>query len=167
MNPRLDKLHAYPFERLARLKSGATPPAGLPHIAMSIGEPQHTPPAFVLDSLRENLHRLGSYPATAGLPEFRASVAWWLQRRFDLPIGSVNPDTMVLPVNGTREALFAFVQAVVDDRNQPLVAMPNPFYQIYEGAALLAGAEPFFMNMTSGHGYVPDLDAVGEHNWRR
>ena len=93
MNPRLDKLHAYPFERLARLKSGATPPAGLPHIAMSIGEPQHTPPAFVLDSLRENLHRLGSYPATAGLPEFRASVAWWLQRRFDLPIGSVNPDT--------------------------------------------------------------------------
>jgi len=167
VNPRLEKLHAYPFERLARLKAGATPPAGLEHIAMSIGEPQHAPPAFVLDSLRENLHRLGSYPATAGLPEFRASVAWWLQRRFDLPIGSVNPDTMVLPVNGTREALFAFVQAVVDDRTQPLVAMPNPFYQIYEGAALLAGAEPFFMNMTSGNGYVPDLDAVGEHNWRR
>lgn len=167
MNPRLEKLHAYPFERLARLKAGATPPAGLEHIAMSIGEPQHTPPAFVLDSLRENLHRLGSYPATAGLPEFRASVAWWLQRRFDLPIGSVNPETMVLPVNGTREALFAFVQAVIDDRTQPLVAMPNPFYQIYEGAALLAGAEPFFMNMTSGNGYVPDLDAVGEYNWRR
>jgi N-succinyldiaminopimelate aminotransferase len=167
VNPRLDKLHAYPFERLARLKSGATPPAGLPHIAMSIGEPQHTPPAFVLDSLRENLHRLGSYPATAGLPEFRASVASWLQRRFDLPIGRVNPETMVLPVNGTREALFAFVQAVVDDRTQPLVAMPNPFYQIYEGAALLAGAEPFFMNMTSGNGYVPDLDALGEHNLRR
>lgn len=167
MNPRLEKLHAYPFERLARLKAGATPPAGLAHIAMSIGEPQHAPPAFVLDSLRENLHRLGSYPATAGLPEFRASVASWLQRRFDLPIGSVNPETMVLPVNGTREALFAFVQAVIDDRNQPLVAMPNPFYQIYEGAALLAGAEPFFMNMTSGNGYVPDLDAVGEHNLRR
>jgi N-succinyldiaminopimelate aminotransferase len=167
LNPRLEKLHAYPFERLARLKAGATPPAGLEHIAMSIGEPQHTPPAFVLDSLRENLHRLGSYPATAGLPEFRASVAWWLQRRFDLPIGSVNPETMVLPVNGTREALFAFVQAVIDDRSQPLVAMPNPFYQIYEGAALLAGAEPFFMNMTSGNGYVPDLDAVGEYNWRR
>jgi len=167
VNPRLDKLHAYPFERLARLKSGATPPAGLPHIAMSIGEPQHTPPAFVLDSLRENLHRLGSYPATAGLPEFRASVASWLQRRFDLPIGRVNPETMVLPVNGTREALFAFVQAVIDDRTQPLVAMPNPFYQIYEGAALLAGAEPFFMNMTSGNGYVPDLDALGEHNLRR
>jgi N-succinyldiaminopimelate aminotransferase len=167
VNPRLEKLHAYPFERLARLKAGTTPPAGLPHIAMSIGEPQHTPPAFVLDSLRENLHRLGSYPATVGLPEFRASVAWWLQRRFDLPIGSVNPETMVLPVNGTREALFAFVQAVVDDRTQPLVAMPNPFYQIYEGAALLAGAEPFFLNMTSGNGYVPDLDAVDESTWRR
>jgi N-succinyldiaminopimelate aminotransferase len=167
VNPRLENFHAYPFERLARLKAGTTPPAGLPHIAMSIGEPQHTPPAFVLDSLRENLHRLGSYPATVGLPEFRASVAWWLQRRFDLPIGSVNPETMVLPVNGTREALFAFVQAVVDDRTQPLVAMPNPFYQIYEGAALLAGAEPFFLNMTSGNGYVPDLDAVDESTWRR
>lgn len=167
MNPRLKRLHAYPFERLARLKAGATPPAGLPHIAMSIGEPQHSPPAFVLDSLRENLHRLGSYPATAGLPEFRASAARWLQRRFKLPVGSVNPETMVLPVNGTREALFAFVQAVVDDQTQPLVAMPNPFYQIYEGAALLAGAEPWFMNTTAATGYAPDLDAVGEHNWSR
>lgn len=166
MNPRLDRLHAYPFERLARMKAGATPPAALPHIAMSIGEPQHAAPAFVLDALRENLHRLGSYPATAGLPEFRASAARWLQRRFELPVGSVNPDTMVLPVNGTREALFSFVQAVVD-QTSPLVAMPNPFYQIYEGAALLAGAEPWFMNMTAADGYVPDLNAVGEYNWRR
>jgi N-succinyldiaminopimelate aminotransferase len=167
VNPRLNLLHAYPFERLARLKSGATPPAGLPHISMSIGEPQHTPPPFVLDTLRENMHRLGSYPATAGLPEFRASAASWLQRRFELPLGSVNPETMVLPVNGTREALFAFVQAVVNDQTQPLVAMPNPFYQIYEGAALLAGAEPWFMNTTAVTGYAPDLDAVGEYNWRR
>ena len=164
MNPRLDRLHAYPFERLARLKAGATPPAGLPHIAMSIGEPQHTPPTFVLDALRENLHRLGSYPATAGLPELRTSAASWLQRRFG---ASVDPGTMVLPVNGTREALFAFVQAMVDDRTQPLVAMPNPFYQIYEGAALLAGAEPFFLNTTSATGYVPDLDAVSEDVWQR
>jgi N-succinyldiaminopimelate aminotransferase len=167
VNPRLERLHAYPFERLARLKAGATPPAGLPHIAMSIGEPQHSPPPFVLESLRENLHRLGSYPATVGLPEFRASAARWLQRRFRLPVGSVNPETMVLPVNGTREALFSFVQAVVDDQKQPLVAMPNPFYQIYEGAALLAGAEPWFMNTTAATGYAPDLDAVGEDNWRR
>jgi N-succinyldiaminopimelate aminotransferase len=167
MNPRLDRLHAYPFERLARLKAAVTPPASLPHIAMSIGEPQHTPPPFVLDTLRENLHRLGSYPATAGLPEFRVSAARWLQRRFELPVGSVNPDTMVLPVNGTREALFAFVQAVVDDRTQPLVAMPNPFYQIYEGAALLAGAEPFFLNTTAANHYIPDLDAVDETTWQR
>ena len=138
MNPRLDRLHAYPFERLGRLKAGVTSPADLAHIAMSIGEPQHPPPGFVLDALRENLHRLGSYPATAGMPEFRASAARWLQRRFG---ALVDPDTMLLPVNGTREALFAFVQAVVDDRNNPIVAMPNPFYQIYEGAALLAGAD--------------------------
>jgi N-succinyldiaminopimelate aminotransferase len=167
VNPRLDRLHAYPFERLARLKAGVTPPAGLAHIAMSIGEPQHSPPAFVLDALRQNLHRLGSYPATAGLPEFRAAAAGWLQRRFNLPAGSVHPDKMVLPINGTREALFAFVQAVVDQSAAPVVAMPNPFYQIYEGAALLAGAEPHFLDTVSRTGYTPDLDAVDESIWRR
>jgi N-succinyldiaminopimelate aminotransferase len=167
VNPRLERLHAYPFERLARLKAGVTPAAGLAHISMSIGEPQHSPPAFVLDCLRDNLHRLSSYPATAGLPEFRAAAACWLERRFGLQPGSVNPDTMVLPVNGTREALFSFVQAVVDDSTAPVVAMPNPFYQIYEGAALLAGAEPHFLNTTAANGYLPDLDAVGEYVWRR
>jgi len=167
VNPRLDRLHAYPFERLARLKAGVTPAAGLAHIAMSIGEPQHSPPAFVLDCLRDNLHRLGSYPATAGLPEMRAAAARWLERRFGLQPDRVNPDTMVLPVNGTREALFSFVQAVVDDSTTPVVAMPNPFYQIYEGAALLAGAEPHFLNTTSATGYLPDLDAVDESAWRR
>src|SRR5579862_7601526 len=167
MNPRLERLHAYPFERLARLKAGVTPPAGLTHIAMSIGEPQHAPPAFVLDSLRANLHRLGSYPATAGLPEFRAAAARWLERRFGLRPGAVLPDTMVLPVNGTREALFSFVQAMVDESTQPVVAMPNPFYQIYEGAALLAGAEPLFLNTTSPKSYTPDLDSVPDSVWRR
>lgn len=173
MNPRLDRLHAYPFERLARLKSGLTPPVGLAHIAMSIGEPQHAPPAFVLDRLRDNLHRLGSYPATAGLPEFRAAAARWLERRFGLqhgganPAPRVNPETMVLPCNGTREALFSFVQAIIDDSTAPVVAMPNPFYQIYEGAALLAGAEPLFLNTTAATGYLPDLDAVSEQAWRR
>src|SRR5579859_2008815 len=111
MNPRLDRLHAYPFERLARLKAGVTPQAGLAHIAMSIGEPQHSPPEFVLEALRANLDRLGSYPSTPGLPEFRAAAARWLQRRFQLPAGRVDPDAMVLPVSGTREALFSFVQA--------------------------------------------------------
>jgi len=167
MNPRLERLHAYPFERLARLKAGVTPPPGLTHIAMSIGEPQHAPPEFVLESLRSNLNRLGSYPATAGLPELRAACADWLQRRFKLPGGSVSPDTMVLPVNGTREALFSFVQAVIDSSRPALVLMPNPFYQIYEGAALLAGAEPYFLPTTAATGYVPDLEAVPEEIWRR
>ncbi len=170
MNPRLEKLHAYPFERLARLKAGVVPPAGLAHIAMSIGEPQHEAPAFVLETLRGALDQLGSYPATAGLPEFRGACARWLERRFKLPAGHVEANTMVLPANGTREALFAFVQAVIDDRRGggvPLVLMPNPFYQIYEGAALLAGAEPYMLNMTAATGYAPDLAAVPEAVWRR
>jgi N-succinyldiaminopimelate aminotransferase len=170
VNPRLERLHAYPFERLARLKAGAVPPAGLPHIAMSIGEPQHEAPAFVLDTLRGALDKLGSYPATAGLPEFRGACARWLERRFGLTAGRVDAGTMVLPVNGTREALFAFVQAVVDERRSggaPLVLMPNPFYQIYEGAALLAGAEPYMLNTTAATGYTPDLEAVPEAVWRR
>ena len=167
MNPRLELLHAYPFERLARLKAGVTPPAGLAHIAMSIGEPQHSPPSFVLETLRASLDQLGSYPATGGLPELRGACARWLGRRFGLPEGSVDAATMVLPVNGTREALFAFVQAVVDERREALVAMPNPFYQIYEGAALLAGAEPYLIDTTAANLYTPDLDAVPEAVWRR
>ena len=166
MNPRLERLHAYPFERLARLKAGVTPPPGLAHIAMSIGEPQHAAPEFVLETLRRSLDRLGSYPATAGLPELRAACANWLQRRFQLPPGSVNPATMVLPVNGTREALFSFVQAAIDDSRPALVLMPNPFYQIYEGAALLGGAQPYFLDTTAATGYVPDLEAVPERVWR-
>jgi N-succinyldiaminopimelate aminotransferase len=167
MNPRLDRLHAYPFERLARLKADATPPAALAHIPMSIGEPQHTPPAFVIDALRDNLHRLGSYPATAGTIELRAAAARWLERRFALGARAVNEETMVLPVNGTREALFSFVQAAIEERADALVAMPNPFYQIYEGAALLAGAQPYFLDMTAATRYAPDLDAVPESVWRR
>jgi N-succinyldiaminopimelate aminotransferase len=167
VNGRLDLLAAYPFERLARLKAGVTPPAKLPHIAMSIGEPKHAPPAFVLDALRENLGKLDSYPVTVGLPETRAACAAWLQRRFGV---RVNPETMVLPVNGTREALFSFVQAVVGSSSagaKPVVAMPNPFYQIYEGAALLAGAEPVFMNTGVANRFQPDLEDVPADVWRR
>ena len=167
MNPRLEALHAYPFERLARLKAGITPPAQLAPIAMSIGEPQHTPPAFLLEELRRHLDRLGSYPATAGLPELRTACAGWLTRRYGLSVGSVNADTMVLPVNGTREGLFAFVQAAVDGARAPLIAMPNPFYQIYEGAALLAGAQPYFLDTTAANGYQPDLGAVPVQVWKR
>jgi N-succinyldiaminopimelate aminotransferase len=167
VNGRLELLAAYPFERLARLKSGITPPAGLPHIAMSIGEPKHAPPAFVIDALRRELARLDSYPVTAGLPETRASFAAWLARRFKV---NVSAETMVLPVNGTREALFSFVQAVVSTggiQSRPVVAMPNPFYQIYEGAALLAGAEPVFLNTTASSRFQPDLDSVPAEIWKR
>lgn len=166
MNPRLDLLHAYPFERLARLKSGVSPP-DIPHIAMSIGEPQHEPPAFILETLRANLHRLGSYPVTIGLIELRAAAARWLERRFSLPANAVSAESMVLPVNGTREALFAFVQCIVDGKPDALVLMPNPFYQIYEGASLLAGAQPYFLNTTAENGYLPDLDAVPHEVWKR
>jgi N-succinyldiaminopimelate aminotransferase len=166
VNGRLARLAAYPFERLARLKAGSTPPASLTHIAMSIGEPKHAPPAFVVEELRKNLGKLDSYPVTAGLPETRAAVAQWLHRRFQV---NVQPETMVLPVNGTREALFSFVQAVVDDAGSvsPVVAMPNPFYQIYEGAALLAGAEPVFLNTVAANRFQPDLDAVPADVWKR
>jgi len=168
VNHRLELLAAYPFERLARLKAGVTPPANLPHIAMSIGEPKHTPPAFVVDTLRQALGKLDSYPATAGLPETRASCAAWLERRFGLG-GKLDADAMVLPVNGTREALFSFVQAVVSTTGptKPVVAMPNPFYQIYEGAALLAGAEPVFLNTTAESRFLPDLEAVPPETWKR
>jgi N-succinyldiaminopimelate aminotransferase len=167
VNGRLELLAAYPFERLAKLKSGITPPASLPHIAMSIGEPKHAPPAFVIDVLRRELTRLDSYPVTAGLPETRASFAAWLERRFKV---RVSPENMVLPVNGTREALFSFVQAVVnadDKAREPVVAMPNPFYQIYEGAALLAGAQPVFLNTTPANRFQPDLDAIPAEVWKR
>ena len=166
MNPRLERLHQYPFERLARLTGGLRPPAGLAPIGMSIGEPRHAPPEVILSALRASLHRLDTYPTTIGLPELRSACAEWLQRRYRLAAGSIDPATQVLPVNGTREALFAFVQAAVDDRHEPVVAMPNPFYQIYEGAALLAGARPFLLDTTAAGQYLPDLDAVPEQVWR-
>jgi len=167
MNPSLALLQPYPFERLRALFAGAQPPAQLPHIALSIGEPRHAPPHFILEALTANLSGISLYPATAGLPQLRNSIAGWLTRRFGLPAGAVNPDTMVLPVNGTREALFAFAQAVTDRSRDPLIVMPNPFYQIYEGAALLAGATPWFMGSDRGNELLPDLDGVPAEVWQR
>jgi N-succinyldiaminopimelate aminotransferase len=168
MNPRLELLRPYPFERLRTLLAGAQPPQSLPHIPLSIGEPRHAPPAFVGEALTRALDTLGSYPLALGLPELRGTIARWLERRFALPADAVNSESMVLPVNGTREGLFAFVQAVVDaGRPAPAVLMPNPFYQIYEGAALLAGAEPMYLNCDSRNGYLPDLDAVPPATWER
>jgi N-succinyldiaminopimelate aminotransferase len=173
LNPRLDLLKPYPFERLRALLAGAKPPAHLRHIPLSIGEPRHAPPAFVGQALLQSLgESLGSYPVALGLPALREAIARWLEQRFALPPGTVRADDMVLPVNGTREALFSFVQAAVDVGGgvagaRPLVLMPNPFYQIYEGAALLAGAEPHFLNCTEDTGYLPDLDAVDAATWAR
>jgi N-succinyldiaminopimelate aminotransferase len=167
MNSLLGKLRPYPFERLRTLLAGAAPPSSLPHISLSIGEPRHAPPRVVLDAFTRNLETLGNYPATLGLPQFRSSVSSWLSRRFSLPAGSVDPESMILPVNGTREALFAFTQAVVDSARAPIVAMPNPFYQIYEGASLLAGAEPHFLEHDEQHRFLPDLERVPEAIWHR
>lgn len=165
MNPLLDRLHPYPFERLAALKEGVIPPADLPHISLSIGEPRHTSPAFVGEALAGALHTLGSYPMALGLEALRGAVSGWLARRFGLPAGAVDPATMILPVNGTREGLFSFVQAVVDPGRGGRVMMPNPFYQIYEGAALLAGARPHYLNTPPETGYLPDLEAVSAAEW--
>ncbi|MDE2234675.1 MAG: succinyldiaminopimelate transaminase [Gammaproteobacteria bacterium] len=167
MNPDLDKLFPYPFERLAKLKDGITPPSHLAHIAMSIGEPKHAPPAFVLQALRDNLAGLGAYPMAKGLPELRTAIARWLTHRFKLSPGRINPDRHVLPVSGTREGLFAFAQAVMDRAQRPLVLMPNPFYQIYEGAAFLAGAEPYYLNTIAENGFLPDLESVPQQVWQR
>jgi N-succinyldiaminopimelate aminotransferase len=166
MHPALARLKPYPFERLAALIAGVAPPAGLAPIALSIGEPRHEPPPFLLEALKGALGTLGLYPATGGLPEFRRAAAGWLERRYRLG-GSLDPDSMLLPASGTREALFAFAQAVVDPGAAALVAMPNPGYQIYEGAALLAGAEPAYLDATAASGFVPDLAAVPESLWRR
>jgi N-succinyldiaminopimelate aminotransferase len=160
MNPHLASLHTYPFEKLGRLLAGAVAPAQLAPIPLYIGEPQHEPPPFVLEALRQGVNRLGSYPLTAGTIELRSSAARWLERRFMLRAGSVDPASMVLPVNGTREALFSLVQTVVDPNDMPIVITPNPFYQIYEGAALLAGATPYYLNATAATHFAPDLDSI-------
>jgi N-succinyldiaminopimelate aminotransferase len=166
MNPDLDRLQPYPFEKLNQLKAGVTPVAR-EHIALSIGEPKHQPPGFVVEELITHLHGLANYPLTKGMVGLRQAIADWLTARFDLEAGSLDAERHILPVAGTREALFAFAQAVVDRTTSPLVISPNPFYQIYEGAALLAGAEPWFLNTTAATGFLPDLDAVPTDVWQR
>ncbi|MEA3411692.1 MAG: succinyldiaminopimelate transaminase [Pseudomonadota bacterium] len=167
MNPDLNKLQSYPFEKLARLKEGLEPPRGLEPIALSIGEPRHPTPAFIGETVLTHLHELASYPATRGGDALREAIAGWLIRRYDLPPGQLDPQHHVLPVNGTREALFAFAQCVVDRTRDPLLMMPNPFYQIYEGAALLAGAEPHYLNCAPDNGFLPEFGAVTDSQWDR
>lgn len=168
MTPYLTHLHPYPFEKLAQLKQGIVPPNNKEHIALSIGEPAHATPHLIQEALLTHLHGLSKYPTTKGMPELRAAVANWLSRRFNVPSELIDPETQVLPVNGTREALFSFAQCTVDTtKAAPVVIMPNPFYQIYEGAALLAGAEPYYLNTLEDSGYLPDFDTVPEEIWQR
>jgi N-succinyldiaminopimelate aminotransferase len=167
MNPDMSQLQPYPFERLAALFRDITPPPGLDAISLSIGEPRHATPGFITEEVITHLHGLSRYPLTRGQPELRAAIADWLTARFALAPGSLDPERQVLPVNGTREALFAFAQCSIDRTRDALVLMPNPFYQIYEGAALLAGAQPWFMNTTRETAYLPDPGAVPEDIWQR
>ena len=166
MNPRLGLLQPYPFEKLRGLLAGATPPANLRPVSLGLGEPQHPTPPFLREALAANLAGLARYPLTRGLPELRATIAEWLARRHGL--AALDPEREVLPVLGTREALFAIAQVLLDPAERDaLVACPNPFYQIYEGAALLGGAQPWFVNALPAHGLRPDWDAVPEDVWRR
>jgi len=167
MNPNLARLQPYPFERLNALKAGLTPPANKEHIALSIGEPKHPTPAFINESIVSHLHGLTQYPLTRGSDDLRESIITWLSRRFNIPVDAINANQHVLPVNGTREALFAFAQCVVNPNDDALVLMPNPFYQIYEGAALLAGATPLFLNSTKASNYLADFSQVTEAQWQR
>jgi N-succinyldiaminopimelate aminotransferase len=164
VNSRLSQLQPYPFEKLRALLAGLKP-TGTP-IALSIGEPQHATPELIRHALTTHLDGLSVYPTTAGSDRLRETIAAWFARRYALK--AVDPRTHVLPVNGTREALFAFGQAVIDpSRSRPAVVSPNPFYQIYEGAALLGGAEPLFLNQTDANGFGLDLDSLTDDEWAR
>ncbi|SCK54767.1 succinyldiaminopimelate aminotransferase apoenzyme [Variovorax sp. HW608] len=166
MNPLLAKLQPYPFERLRQLFAGVTPNPQYTPISLGIGEPKHPTPGFIKDALSENLGALAVYPATAGDLELRQSFTGWLQKRYGL---SLDPATQVLPVNGSREALFALAQTVVDASRTPapVVMSPNPFYQIYEGAAFLSGAEPYYVPSVPSRNFAVDWDSVPGEVWAR
>ena len=165
MNPNLERLHPYPFEKLAKLKAGISVPEHLAPISLGIGEPKHPSPAFVKDVIADNLDKLANYPTTKGTDELRSAIAAWATHRFDLAPASLDPNRHVVPVNGTREAIFALVQAVVDAGKPATLVSPNPFYQIYEGAAFLAGATPVYLPCDGSNGFIPDFDAVPESDW--
>jgi len=166
VNPLLDKLQPYPFEKLKSLFSGVTPNPAYRPISLGIGEPKHPTPAFIQQALADNLSGLASYPLTIGNEALRAAIAGWLERRYALP--KIDPASQVLPVNGSREALFALAQTVIDPtRPDPLVMCPNPFYQIYEGSAYLAGATPYFVNSDPARNFAPDYRSVSDEVWSR
>ena len=167
MNPLLQKLQPYPFERLRKLFADVTPNPAYPAISLGIGEPKHPTPPFIQQALADATREggLAVYPATLGTPQLRASFTGWVQTRYGL---TLDPATQVLPVNGSREALFAFAQTVIDPtQDRPVVVCPNPFYQIYEGAALLAGAEPFYAPSDPARNFAVDWDSVPADVWAR
>lgn len=166
LNPRLSRLQPYPFERLRQWFADITPNPALAPINLSIGEPRHPTPALVVEALAGSLGGLANYPTTIGAPALREAIAAWLARRHGLP--AIDPATQVLPVLGSREALFSFAQTAIDaSRAGAMVLMPNPFYQIYEGAALLAGAEPYCVNSIAANGFAPAWRDVPESVWAR
>ncbi len=169
MNPFLDKLQPYPFEKLKRLFADITPNPDYKAISLGLGEPKHPTPVFIQQAVTDHLNGLASYPTTAGTDALRVSISAWLARRYSIP--ALDPATQILPVNGSREALFSLAQTIIDPSNKqhgtPLVLCPNPFYQIYEGAALLAGAEPYFANADPARNFAPDYKSIPDDVWRR
>jgi len=164
MNPLLSRLQPYPFERLRQLFTGVAPNPAYSPISLGIGEPKHPTPEFIKQALAGSLSGLATYPATAGEPKLRDAFRRWLMTRYGL---AVDANTQMLPVNGTREALFAFAQTVIDPTEKPLVVCPNPFYQIYEGAAILAGAEPYYVPCDPARNFAVDWDSVPLETWAR
>ncbi|MBA3771347.1 MAG: succinyldiaminopimelate transaminase [Ramlibacter sp.] len=165
MNPLLSRLQPYPFERLRQLFVGVTPDPAYRPISLGIGEPRHPTPELVKQALASSLSGLATYPGTAGEPRLREAFRHWLQVRYGLM--AVDANTQMLPVNGSREALFAFAQAVIDPGKKPVVVCPNPFYQIYEGATLLAGAEPYYAPCDPARNFAVDWDSVPLEVWAR
>lgn len=166
MNPHLAQLQPYPFEKLRALFAGVTPNPQYKEIKLSIGEPQHPTPPFIIDALAKGLKGLANYPTTQGVPALRQAIAAWCQRRYDL---ALDAETEILPVNGSREALFSLAQTVIDSSRGyvPLVVSPNPFYQIYEGAAYLSGAEPRFLNNLPDNDFAFDYSSLSDEEWAR
>jgi N-succinyldiaminopimelate aminotransferase len=164
MNPLLSHLQPYPFERLRQLFVGVTPNPAYSPISLGIGEPKHPTPEFIKQALAGSLSGLATYPATAGEPKLRDAFRRWLMTRYGL---AVDANTQMLPVNGTREALFAFAQTVIDPASKPVVVCPNPFYQIYEGAAILAGAQPYYVPCDPARNFAVDWDSVPLEIWAR
>ncbi len=169
MNPDLALLHPYPFQKLRDLFQGVTPNPAYKPVNLSIGEPKHATPAFIHAALTQHLDGLAAYPTTQGIEGLRQGINQWLMRRYGIPALDIN--RQIVPVNGSREALFAFTQAVINrhgaEGERPVVISPNPFYQIYEGAALLAGAEPYYLNCLAENRFQPDWSLVSEAVWQR